>query len=142
MIIRNEELKWALEDWVRSLNEAEPVGEWVSRPWEELGINFCGNIEIRVHRIGDSFVVVTKDPTSQYAVDSYSSLGEVSNHLKHESERGNPEDGWQFSLKEFNRLPDRYDLVPDSIKGLATPAEIVALLTDQDDDVWEWLFDG
>lgn len=132
--------KEMVEDWVRTLHDAEPVACWRAGDPEELDINFAGDIEVRVHRIGANYLVVTNDPTDQYQIDEYSSFEDVSDHLARESKRGNPEDGWEFGLAEFNRLKDRYEELPSEVKEMASPEDILVILTWGDDEVSEWLF--
>jgi len=134
-------LKSSLEEWIIGLGTSEPVARWVSASVEELGFNHCGDIEIRIHRIGSTFIVLTKDPTYINLIDCYLSFSEVTEHMGNESYRGNPEDGWEFFLREFNKLPDRYEELPDSIRRRVSSKVAIALLMSGDDDVREWIFD-
>lgn len=75
-------------------------------------------------------------------IDYFSNLAEVSERMKFESERGDPDDGWEFSVKKFNQLEDLYPLLPADIRETETPWDIVHLLTEYDEDFMDWLVAG
>ena len=136
------ELKRQLKPWIRLLPEANPVCSWVSEGPEVLDINFVGSEETRVHKIGDYYIVVTEGGGADTSIDYYQSLAEVSDHIKRESEKGNPGEGWEFSLEAFNKLEDKYEVLPEDIKRQVTPWDVICLLTERDDDITEWLLYG
>jgi len=136
------EIKELMKEWVKTLSRANPVARWVSPSVAELGINFDGHTETWVHQIGADYLVVTNGGGADLTIESYPSIAQVSLHLKQESRRGDPDDGWEFDLWEFNHIKDQYPLLPSEVKIIADAEEIVDLLTEWDDDLTEWLTCG
>ncbi len=114
------EVKELMAEWVKTLSRANPVARWVSPSVEDLAINFEGHTETWVHQIGADYLVVTNGGGADLTIESYPSIAQVSLQLKQESRRGDPDDGWEFDLREFNQIKDQYPLLPSGVKRIAT----------------------
>ncbi len=135
------QLKALLKEWICALGCCQPVARWKAKGSDILGVSFSGDVETRINKIGAYYLVVTDGGGVNPGVASYNSFLDLATAIKRESRNGYPPDGWEFSLKEFNRLQDQYELLPGQVKNLVSPGDIVRLLTEErDEDIAAWLF--
>lgn len=117
-------------DWLYDVRDQPIVGVWRSLGVKELDINFCGDLELRVFKFQSCYLAIASGGGQDTDIDLYQSLGDLSDWLKSQSQRGNREDGWEFDLKAFNKLDDLYPKLPSELQKLMSGEELAKYVVD------------
>jgi len=119
-----------LYEWLFDIRDQECVGRWRAESVDVLDINYCGDLELRVYRFQNSFVAVATGGGQDREVDHYETVKDLSKWMAMQSQSGNREDGWEFDLKAFNKLPDLFQKLPSELRlKIDTGLKLAQLIT-------------
>ena len=150
MINLSADQEVSLKTWISELRERDPIaivdfGNYDDFEDDMPVSNYCGDIEIRVFKFSNTYIVVTNDPTEISKVEVYKTLACVSNYINdlRNYEKIIQEDGlgsaqWNFNVRSFNTLIDNFYCLPKELVFL-TLDELINIFTS---DEFSYLFLG
>ena len=132
--------KIALNKWISDLREREPIAIIGMGNFEDFEADmpvsgYCGDIEIRVFKFSELYLVATNDPTEISKVETYNSLESISKYINEfqtyariikEDALGTAD--WNFDVRSFNTMRDEFQNLPKEL-GFLTCPELISILT-------------